>query len=77
MFGKTAVLAEFDKTQSFNSLEQTIQTINKLNKFDLKTISAPNLGLEVSTVSNATASTPRIGFGFRNSIGLLIESDFE
>lgn len=77
LFGTTAVLAKFDKTQALNSLEQTVQMINKSDKFNLKESSAPKLGIDISKTSSATVATPRIGFGFNNAIENLIETDFE
>lgn len=76
-FGTTAVLAQFDKTQALNSLEQTVQMINRLDKFNLKAVSAPKLGIDLSSTSGATVSTPKIGFGFRNAVEPLIETNFE
>ncbi|MBA2493245.1 MAG: hypothetical protein H0V31_00945, partial [Acidobacteria bacterium] len=63
LFGTTAVLSKFDKTQGLSSLEQTVQMINKLDKFNLKDASAPKLGIDLSSTSSATVATPRIGFG--------------
>ncbi|CAN5156271.1 hypothetical protein BH20ACI1_BH20ACI1_18770 [soil metagenome] len=77
LFGATAVLAKFDKTQALNSLEQTVQMINKSDKFNLKENSAPKLGIDLSKTSSATVDTPRIGFGFNNAVENLIETDFE
>ena len=77
LFGASAVLAKFDKTQALNSLEQTIQMVNKLDKFNLKENSAPKLGIDLSKTSSATVDTPRIGFGFSNAVENLIGTDFE
>ncbi|MBA3633492.1 MAG: hypothetical protein H0W58_11910 [Acidobacteria bacterium] len=77
LFGTTAVLSKFDKTQGLSSFEQTVQMINKLDKFNLKDTSAPKLGIDLSSSSSATVATPRIGFGFSNAIEPLIETDFE
>lgn len=77
MLGATTVLARFDKTQAVNSFEQTVQMINKLERFNLKDASAPKLGIDLSSTSGATVSTPQIGFGFSNAIEPLIETDFE
>ncbi|HEY0428720.1 MAG TPA: hypothetical protein VGC76_13145 [Pyrinomonadaceae bacterium] len=76
-FGKTSVLAKFDKTQALVSLEETIQKINKIENFNLKDASAPALGLDVSSASSATVFAPRVGFGFQDAIEPLIETDFE
>ncbi len=77
LFGTTAVLAKFDKTQALGSLEQTVQMLNKSDKFNLKENSAPKLGIDISKTSSATVDTPRIGFGFSNAVENLIETDFE
>jgi hypothetical protein len=77
LLGKTAVLAKFDHVQALDSLEQAVQMINKLDRFDLRNGNAPNLGISVVSTSGATVATPRIGFDFRSAIELLIEVDFE
>ena len=77
LFGATAVSSKFDKAQGLSTLEQTVQMINKLDKFNLKDASAPKLGIDLSATSSATVATPRIGFGFGSAIEMLIETDFE
>ncbi len=77
LFGASATAAKFDRTQAFILLEQAVQTINKLDRFDLKENSAPRLGIDVSSSSSATVSTPDLGFGFRSAVESLIETDFE
>lgn len=77
LFGATTVLAKFDKIQALNSLEQAVQMINKTGKFNLKETSAPKLGIDTSSSSSATVSTPAVGFDFENAIDALIETDFE
>ncbi len=76
-FGAAAVSSKFDKTQGLSTLEQTVQMINKLEKFNLKDAAAPKLGIDLSASSSATVATPRIGFGFANAIEPLVENDFE
>lgn len=77
LLGATAVLSKFDKAQGLSTLEQTVQMINKLDKFNLKDASAPKLGIDLSSTSSATVATPRIGFGFASAIEQLVETDFE
>ncbi len=77
LLGMTSVLAKLDRTQAISSLENIIQKINKLESFNIKQTSAPNLGIDISSTSSATVSTPKIGFGFRNAIEPLIETDFD
>lgn len=77
LFGQAAVLVKFDKPQGFNLLDETIQKINKLEKFNLADGSAPYLNIDVWETSGSTVSSPKIGFGFRNVVESLIETDFE
>lgn len=71
LLGKTAVLARLDKDQALVSLEQAIQTINKVDEFDLRNSAAPNLGLGSLSASAATVKIPKIGFDFRSVIDSL------
>jgi TPR repeat protein len=75
--GRAAVLAQLDKARALLALEQAVQMINKLDKFNLRDGSAPDLSLGVSAASAATVSTPKLGFDFRSAINPLICSDFE
>lgn len=77
LLGAAAVSSKFDKAQGISTLEQTVQMINKLEKFNLKDAAAPKLGIDISSTSSATVATPRIGFGFASAIEPLVESDFE
>jgi len=77
LLGRTALLAKLDKDQGLIALEQAVQIINKLERFDLNDGSAPKLGISVSTRSESLANTPRIGFNFQSAIALLITTDFE
>jgi len=77
LLGRVAVLARLDKDQALVSLQNVIQVINKLDSFDLRETSAPDLGLSVAPSAGATASRPRIGFSFRNAIDPLITTNFE
>ena len=51
--------------------------INKLDSFDLRDSSAPDLGLGISATSGATVERPRLGFDFRSAIDPLITTNFE
>src|SRR5882672_1112044 len=77
LLGKTAVLAKVDKDQALASLEQTVQMINKLERFDLRDGAAPNLGLAAFAASGSTVARPKIGFDFRSAAEPLITTDFE
>jgi hypothetical protein len=75
--GRVAVVAKLDREQGLMALEQMIETINRLDNFDLHDESAPNLGLAVSSVSSATIPAPRISFSFRQAIEPLVSDHFE
>ena len=75
--GRTAVLAKLDEAQALVSLEQAVQMINKLDRFDLRDRWAPDLGLGVSATSGATVARPRVGFDLRSAIEPLITANFE
>ncbi len=77
LLGAVAVSSKFDQAQGLSMLEQTVQMINKLDKFNLKDASAPKLGIDLSATSSATVATPRVGFGFANAVESLAETDFE
>ena len=77
MLGRAAILAKLDPAQALNALEQAVQVINKLDKFDLRDRTAPKLGLAAVPSSEATLSTPYVGFDFRSVIEPLIATDFE
>jgi hypothetical protein len=77
LLGRTALLAKLDPVQSFVSLEQAVEMINKLERFDPKDGAAPDLSLGVSEISGATVATPRVGFNFRSAIEPLIKTDLE
>lgn len=77
LLGRTAILAKLDKDQALASLEQTVQMINKLDRFDLRDGAAPNLGMGAFSASGATATAPKVGFDFRSSIDPLIVTNFE
>jgi hypothetical protein len=77
LLGRTAILAKLDQIQALSSLEQAVQMINKLDRFDLRNGTAPSLGIGAVPTSGATVATPRIGFDFRSAIGPLVDADFE
>jgi hypothetical protein len=79
LLGRTAVLAKLDKAQALTALEQAVQSISKVDTFDLRDGAAPNLSLggESSAALRASVASPRIGFDFRSAIEPLITTDFE
>lgn len=77
LLARTAVLAKLDPDQALISLEVSVQMINKLESFDLRDGSAPNLGLGISTASGATVGRPRLGFDLRSAVDPLITQNFE
>jgi hypothetical protein len=77
LLGRTAILAKLDQDQALTSLEEAVQMINKLDRFDLRNGTAPNLGIGAVSTSGAIVATPRIGFDFRSAIDPLIDADFE
>ena len=77
LLGRTSVLAKVNHDQALTSLEEAVEMINKLDRFDLRNGAAPNLGIGAVSTSGATVVTPKIGFDFRSAIDPLIERDFE
>lgn len=77
LLAKTAVLAKLDEDQALTSLEGSVQMISKLDGFDLRDSSAPNLGLGISATSGATVERPKLGFDFRSAIDPLMTTNFE
>ena len=77
LLGRVALIATLDRNQGLVALEQSLQAINKLDHFDLKTSWAPRLGIKGSWWSESLADTPRVGFGFRTAIEPLIPAEFE
>jgi len=51
--------------------------INKLDTFDLRDASAPDLGIGVAVASVLTGERPRLGFSFRAAIDPLVATRFE
>jgi len=77
LLARTALLAKLDKDQALESLEGSVQMINKLDGFDLRDGSAPDLSLGISATSGATVARPRLGFDFRSAIDSLVTTNFE
>jgi len=74
---RTAVLARLDQSQALVSLEQAIQIINKLEAFDLKDGSAPDLSVGPSATFAATVAKPRMSFDFRGAIEPVIDANLQ
>jgi hypothetical protein len=77
LLGRVALIATLDRNQGLVALGQSLQAINKLDRFDLKNSSAPRLGIKGSWRSESLTDTPRVGFGFRPAIEPLIPAEFE
>lgn len=76
LLGRAALLTQLDSVQALIALEQAMQTINKVERFDLNDMSAPKLGLNGSPRSEALLDLPRIGFSFRSSVEPIITDEF-
>ena len=66
-----------DHDQGLAALGQSLQSINKLERFDLKDSSAPKLGIKGVWRTESLADAPRLGFGFRSAIEPLMLAEFE
>lgn len=77
LFARTALLAKLDHNQAMIGLQQAVQSMNKLERFDLKDNLSPKLGIKGSPRSENLADAPRVGFNLRTSIEPLISSEFE
>ncbi len=77
LLARVTLIARLDSNQGLVALEQLLQSINKLDGFDLKNSSAPKLGIKGSWRSENLADAPRIGFSFRGAIEPLISAEFE
>ncbi|MDQ3634317.1 MAG: hypothetical protein M3405_07380 [Acidobacteriota bacterium] len=77
MFGTANVLAEFDKTRTLSMVEEAIAQINKIEDFDLLNRDAPRIGIDISRRSSALLDTPRLGFGFIDTVELLVKDNFD
>jgi hypothetical protein len=77
MLGRAALLSEVDQQQTLFALQQALQTINKLDRFDLKDPLAPRLGIQGSPRSESLPDAPRVGFSFRSATDSIIRNQFD
>ena len=77
LLGRVALVATLDSDQGLVALEQSLQSINKLDRFDLRNNSAPKLGIKGSWRSESLADAPRVGFSFHSAIESMISAEFE
>lgn len=77
LLAKTAILSKLEPIQAFAGLAEAVHMINKLERFDLRSSAAPNLGMGAVSISGATVISPRAGFDFHSAIDSLIDTDFE
>ena len=77
LLGRTALIAKLDKDQGLLALEQSLQSINKMGRFDLKNNEAPKLGIKGVWRTQTLADAPRLRFSFRTAIEPLIAAEFE
>ena len=77
LLSRVALIAKLDSVQSLVALEQALQSINKLERFDLRNNSAPRLGIKEYWRSESLANAPRAGFSFRSAIEPLISVEFD
>ena len=77
LLSRAALVAKLDSNQALVALEQSLQAINKLDRFDLKNNSAPQLGIKGFWRTETLADAPRAGFDLRSAIESLISAEFE
>ena len=77
LLGRAALLSKVDKQQTLFALQQALQVINKLDRFDLKDPTAPRLGISISPRSESLADAPRVGFSFRSAIEAIVQDEFD
>ncbi len=77
LLSRAGLIARLDNDQGLVAFEQSLQSINKLDRFELKNSSAPKLGIKGSWRSESLADAPRVGFSFRSAIEPLISAEFE
>jgi hypothetical protein len=58
-------------------VEEAIAQINKIEDFDLLNRDAPRIGIDISRRSSALLDTPRLGFGFIDTVELLVKDNFD
>lgn len=77
LLGRAALLSKVDQQQTLFALQQALQTINKLDRFDLKDPVAPRLGIQGSPRSESLSDAPRVGFSFRSAIDSIVRNQFD
>jgi hypothetical protein len=77
LLSRAALVARVNSDQGLVALEQSLQSINKLDRFDLKNSSAPKLGMKGFWRTESLADAPHVGFSFRSAIEPLISAEFE
>ena len=77
LLSRAALTAKVDKDQGLIAVEQTVQSINKLPRYDLKNALPPSLGIKGVWRTENLADAPRAGFSFQSAIDPLISADFE
>ena len=77
LLGRVRLIAKLDRDQGLVALEQALQAINKVERFDLKNDSAPKLGIEGFRRTENLADAPDIGFSFPSAIEPLVSNEFE
>ena len=77
LLARAALIAKLDMDQGLIAIEQSLQTINKVDRFDLRNNSAPKLGIKGSWRTENLSDAPRVGFSFRSAIEPLISAHFE
>ena len=77
LLSRVALIARLDSDQGLVALEQSLQSINKLERFNVKNSAPPVLGIKGSSRSESLADAPRVGFNFRSAIEPLIPAEFE
>jgi hypothetical protein len=77
LLGRAALIAKVDKDQGLIALEQSLQSINKLARYELKNSAPPNLGIKGVWRTESLADAPRVGFSFPHAIEPLTATEFE
>jgi hypothetical protein len=77
LLGRAALLSKVDQQQTLFALQQALQTINKLDRFDLKDPMPPRLGISGSPRSESLADAPRVGFNFRSATDSIVQDQFD
>ena len=77
LLGRVALIARLDSDQGLVALEEALQSINKLDRFNLRNAFAPRMGIKGSWRSESLADAPRIGFSFHSAIEPMILAEFE